>query len=181
MLSILLGLNTLVFLKNEVLKKYPVKITTITLIILFISVISIKINSSVLGTGNNFIYYVNLQAIETVYTHSQMILVNDFTRLNTKKDSTCVIHSNITDSYNYAANVLNLIWFAELTNGIYFRGQTKDKYPWTWRNQAWNDLYVDNACKLPNYKFIIDYKCTRNDLILVMQTNAGCVYNFKSQ
>jgi hypothetical protein len=179
MLSMLLGLNTLVFFKNEILNTYPVKITAITLIILSISLISINIRSTVLGTGNNFIYYVNLQGIETIYTNSKMILVNDFTRLNTKKESTCVIGSNIIDAHDYHSKALDLIWFGELTNGIYFKGQLKDKYPWTWKNQAWNDLYLDNGCKLPNYKFVIDYKCTRNDLTLVMQNNAGCIYNVK--
>jgi hypothetical protein len=177
MLSMLLGLNTLVFLKNEIFKADPVKITAITLIILSISLISININSTLLGTGNNFIYYSNLQDTKTIYTHSQMILVNDFTRLNTKKESTCIMGSNIIDEHDYHSKALNLIWFGELTNGIYFRGQLKDKYPWKWGNQAWNDLYIDNACKLPNYKFIIDYKCSRNDLTIVMQNKAGCIYS----
>ena len=173
MLSILLGLNTLVFFKNETLKAYPVKVSAISFVILLLSLVSLKIRSDIIETGNNFIYYKNIEESRTLYNNAQMILVNNLIALNTKKENTCIIESDL----------MTLVWFDELTNGIYFRGLRKDKDPWTWgkqgRNQGWKDLYFDKKCKLPDYKFVIDYKCTRNDLSIVMQTDGGCIYKFK--
>lgn len=162
----LMGLNTAVCIQSGVLNNIGTRLSLNFMIILGCAGIFYNPHSEVLAADNNFILSVNKREIGYLrYSADQMNLISEFSRINANQESTCVVD----------ANPGNLIWFWELTHGIHYRGPLRAKYPWN--SQAWDELNLDAQCKLPNYKYVFDYKCTRSDGLLVKESAGSCIYD----
>jgi hypothetical protein len=120
----------------------------------------------ILDADNNFVQVSNFHFIKSKpqLSAGEIDLLNNFARLNPDKKSSCLVGKD--DKM--------LIWFTEITNGIFFRGEYDGNDAWS--KFAWTQLQVDHECNLPNaYTYIVDFTCQKGYNVIIKNAN-GCVY-----